>query len=209
MRRIVWLVVIVGGVFIASKLVFEDLLGYNLGVVVEAQLDRAGFPAAAAILGVLAIDLFLPVPSSVVMVLSGVAFGVPLGAALSFVGSLAGNVIGFEVTRRYGHAFAARFIAEAEFERLHALFERNGAAVVLITRPVPVVMETTSLVAGLSEMRRSTFLLASAAGTLPVAIVYAYAGAVSRDTGNLVPAVVILLAVGGGAWLLWKRRGQT
>lgn len=206
MRRIVWLVVVVSALFIASKFLIEDLLGFNLGAVVEARLDRAGPLAAAAIVGVLAIDLFLPVPSSVVMILSGVAFGVPLGAALAFAGSLVGNLVGFEITRRYGHAVAARFVSEEELQRLRALFERNGAIVVVITRPVPVVMETTSLVAGLSNMRRSTFVLASAIGTVPVAILYAYAGAVSRAAGNAVPAVVILLAVGGGAWLLWKRR---
>ena len=204
MRRIVWLVVIVSAVFIASKFLLEDLLGVDLSTVVESRLDRAGTLAAAAIVGVLAIDLFLPVPSSVVMILSGVAFGVPLGAALAFVGSLAGNLVGFEIARRYGHAAIAKFVPEAELQRLRALFERNGAIVVVITRPVPVVMETTSLVAGLSEMRRSTFLLASAIGTVPVAILYAYAGAVSREAGNAVPAVVILLAVAGGGWLLWK-----
>jgi uncharacterized membrane protein YdjX (TVP38/TMEM64 family) len=204
-KRIVWLVVIVGGLFIASKFLLEDLLGFNLGAVVEAQLEDAGIAAGVVIVGVLAVDLFLPVPSSVVMILSGVAFGVPLGATLSFVGSLIGNLIGFETTRRYGHAVASSFIAEDELHRLHTLFERNGAVVILITRPVPVVMETTSLVAGLSGMRRSTFVAASAAGTIPVAILYAYAGAVTRAVGNVVPALVIMLAVGGGAWLLWRR----
>jgi uncharacterized membrane protein YdjX (TVP38/TMEM64 family) len=53
-------------------------------------------------------------------------------------------------------------------------------------------------------MKRSTFLLASIVGTLPVVVIYAYAGAVSRQVGSMVPAVVILIAVAGAAWI-WHR----
>jgi hypothetical protein len=36
--------------------------------------------------------------------------------------------------------------------------------------------------------------------------VYAYAGAVSREAGSLVPAAVILAAVIGGGWLWYRSR---
>jgi uncharacterized membrane protein YdjX (TVP38/TMEM64 family) len=65
-------------------------------------------------------------------------------------------------------------------------------------------METMSLVAGVSTMRRRTFLWASAIGTAPIVVIYAYAGAMSRNTGSLIPAIVILIAV-GGAGLVWYR----
>jgi len=67
-------------------------------------------------------------------------------------------------------------------------------------------METMSLVAGLSGMGRSAFLLASFIGTTPIVLVYAYAGAFSRETGSLVPAAVILTAVSGVAWLWYRSR---
>ena len=80
----------------------------------------------------------------------------------------------------------------------------HGAAAVAVTRALPVVMETMSVVAGLSTMRRGTFLLASAIGTAPIVVVYAYAGAMSRETGSLVPAIVILIAVAAAGWV-WYR----
>ena len=80
----------------------------------------------------------------------------------------------------------------------------HGAAAIAVTRALPVVMETMSIVAGLSPMRRSTFLIASAIGTAPIVVVYAYAGAKSRETGSLVPAIVILMAVAAAGWI-WYR----
>ena len=87
---------------------------------------------------------------------------------------------------------------------MNDLLVTHGAAAVAATRALPVVMETMSIVAGLSPMRRSTFLIASALGTAPIGVSYAYAGAMAKETGSLVPAVVILIAVAAVGWI-WYR----
>jgi uncharacterized membrane protein YdjX (TVP38/TMEM64 family) len=206
MKRWITLAVAVAAVIIASKLLVEDVLGYRLEPLVEAWLADAGTGSAIAVVALLGVDLFLPVPSSFVMVASGAAFGVTWGALLSLVGSIGGEWLGFELVRRYGRGFSARIVGDDEIDRLGRVFARHGAAAVFVTRALPVVMETMSVVAGLSTMKRSTFLLASLAGTAPVVLVYAYAGAVSRQTGSLVPAVVILIAVAGAAWVWYRAR---
>jgi uncharacterized membrane protein YdjX (TVP38/TMEM64 family) len=65
-------------------------------------------------------------------------------------------------------------------------------------------METISIVAGLSSMSRARFVGASLAGTAPIVVVYAYAGAISREVGSVVPALVMLATVMGAGWL-WYR----
>jgi uncharacterized membrane protein YdjX (TVP38/TMEM64 family) len=55
-------------------------------------------------------------------------------------------------------------------------------------------------------MTRSSFLIASLLGTAPIVVVYAYAGAVSRQTGSLVPAVIMLIAVAGLGWIVYRAR---
>src|SRR4029077_1431365 len=89
---------------------------------------------------------------------------------------------------------------------LGLVFDRPGAVAIVVTRAVPVIMETMSVVAGLSRMPRSTFLKASLAGTLPIVVIYAYAGAVSREVGSLIPAVVILFAVAGCGWVWYRAK---
>jgi uncharacterized membrane protein YdjX (TVP38/TMEM64 family) len=209
-KRTISLIAIVAGFVIATKLIIEDAFGLSLEPWARSWLTGAGTPAALVVVGLLAADIVIPVPSSIVMILSGAAFGVWGGALLAFAGSIGGEWLGFELARKYGTSLSARFIGdEAEQRRLNEALLRHGAAAVAVTRALPVVMETMSIVAGLSAMRRSTFLMASAIGTAPIVLVYAYAGAMSRETGSLVPAIVILIAVAAGGWVLYRSRLTT
>ena len=206
MRRSIVLFLLIAAAVVASKVVVEDVLGIPMEATAAAWLGDAGAGTAALIVALLALDVFLPIPSSLVMVLSGAAFGVPLGAALALVGSIAGEWLGFELVRRYGRRMSAAMIGDEELERFHRFFARHGVAAVVITRPLPIVMETMSLVAGLSGMKRRAFLTASLVGTVPIVVVYAYAGAFSREAGSMVPAAVILVAVTGAGWLWYRSR---
>jgi uncharacterized membrane protein YdjX (TVP38/TMEM64 family) len=204
MMRWAGLLVLVAGFVILSKLLLENLLGFRLDPLVTAWLAHAGAGSAVAVVALLAVDIFLPIPSSLIMILSGAAFGVLWGSVFSLVGSIGGEWLGFELVRRYGRRASSRLVGDEELERVGRLFARHGAAAVAVTRALPIVMETISVAAGLSSMPRRTFLLASLAGTAPIVVVYAYAGAVSRDAGSLVPAIVILIAV-AGAGAVWYR----
>lgn len=207
MRRTIALVAIVAGVVIGSKLLLENALGLSLEPLARSWMADAGWSGAAAVVGLLAVDIFIPVPSSIVMVLSGAAFGVWWGALLAFVGSIGGEWLGFELARRYGAGLSSRFIGDAaEVRRLNHILVTHGAAAVVVTRALPVVMETMSLVAGVSTMPRLTFLVASAIGTAPIVVIYAYAGAMSRETGSLVPALVILVAVAAAGWVWYRAK---
>ena len=204
MKRIAALVGGVAAVVILSKLLIENVLGLNIAALVEVWLSRAGTGTALAVVGLLAADLFLPIPSSIIMVLSGAAFGVLWGSLLSFAGSVGGEWLGFELTRKYGRRASRTIVSDDDLAQLERMFARHGPAAVMVTRALPVVMETMSVVAGLSRMSRAKFLLASLVGTAPIVVVYAYAGAVSRRFESIIPAVVMLLAVGGCAWI-WVR----
>ena len=206
MKRGLILVLITVGFVIGSKLLIENVLGIPVEALASRWLDHAGLGTATLIVALLAADVALPIPSSLVMVLSGAAFGVGWGAIIALVGSIAGEWIGFELVRRYGRGVSRGIVGADEFERFSVFFERHGTLAVILTRPLPVVMETMSLIAGLSTMSRRSFLGASLAGTAPIVVIYAYAGAVSREVDSLIPAVVILVAVAacGYAWYRTK-----
>ena len=205
MKHTVALIAIVAAFIIGSKLIIEDVLGLSLEPWARSWMADAGPSGALIVAGLLAIDILIPVPSSLVMILSGAAFGVWWGSLIAFIGSVGGEWLGFELARKYGTSLSSRFIGdEAERRRMNDLLVTHGAAAIAATRALPVVMETMSIVAGLSAMRRSTFLIASAIGTAPIVIVYAYAGAMSKETGSLVPAIVILLAVAAVGWIWYS-----
>lgn len=206
MKRVLLLIAAVAAFIIGSKVLIENVAGFDLDAMASEWIAHAGRGSAATVVVLLFVDLFLPIPSSLVMILSGAAFGVWWGSLLSLVGSIGGEWLGFELVRRYGHRASRRIVGDEDIERMQRLFARHGVAAVAVTRALPVLMETMSVVAALSGMRRAAFLRASLLGTTPIVVVYAYAGAASREIGTLVPAAVILLAVTALGWIWYRTR---
>lgn len=205
MSRAAGLILAIAAGVVATKLILEDLLGLNLAGLVDQWAADPGLGTAALVFGLLTVDIILPVPSSLVMVASGSLLGVMWGSVVALAGSLCGQWLGYELARRYGQAAAERLVGPGELDRMGTLMARHGAVAVVVTRALPIVLETVSVVAGLAAMRRSTFLLAALAGTAPIVIVYAWAGAVARDTGTLIPAVVIVIGVAATGWMVTRR----
>ena len=202
-----WLTVVVlfAGITIVSFLFLDRVLHFSAIDFLRGSLSHPGPLAALAIVGLLAVDIFLPVPSTVVMVLSGTLFGTGVGSALSLLGSIIGNLTGFEMMRRYGPAFCSRFVKESDLAKMTPLFEEYGALAVILSRPLPIMMETLSFVAGLMRMSRHRFILSSLAGTLPISVLYAYAGTSSIESRTVVPALFMLLCIPALGWYALHR----
>ncbi len=189
----VWVVLLT-----AMALLFVLAEAWQIPVLADASpVQRlTGMVAALAGVTLLAVDAVLPVPSSVVMITHGARFGVALGAALSMVGSVASFAIGFALGRR-GAALAARVVPDEERRKADRFLRRWGLVGIILTRPVPLLAETVSFVAGASPLRWPPALLSAALGCLPAAAVYAAAGTVATslaDGGTMFVAVLLLAA---------------
>jgi uncharacterized membrane protein YdjX (TVP38/TMEM64 family) len=201
-------VLLFAGVTIAVNQVFERVFHFTLLDLVQVALLTPGIGAGASIVGLLAVDVFLPVPSSIVMVLSGVLFGTGIGGMLSLFGSIIGNVLGYEIMQRYGPAFCSRFVKEEDISRIRPMIEKYGAVAVILSRPLPVVMETVSLAAGLCGMPRKKFFASSLIGTFPICFLYAYAGATSMQFRTIVPTMFMLVCIPAIGWIVGQRLKQ-
>ena len=96
-------------------------------------------------------DVFLPVPSSLVMVTNGALFGIVLGTALSAIGSLGAAAIGFGIGHR-GGSFLHRFVPVLGLQQANHLLHKWGMLAIILTRPFPLLAETTVVMAGNSSM---------------------------------------------------------
>jgi len=160
------------------------------------------YGAFAACLGaaLLIADIVLPVPSSLIMVTHGALFGVWIGSLLSLIGLVGSAMTGFAIGRA-GNDAIKRFVTEAEYERASRILERWGAMSIVITRPVPLLAETVSILAGASHLRWSTALWASIAGAIPISILYAIAGVTTTRYAN---GLVIFLLLIVAAYIVWR-----
>jgi uncharacterized membrane protein YdjX (TVP38/TMEM64 family) len=167
-------------------------------------LSRGGWIAAALGVGLLVADVLLPVPSSLVMIAHGALFGVVGGTLLSLVGSLGAGLFGFALGRR-GGPLLDRLVPLDERQRANVLLQRWGDLAIVVTRPVPILAETLAILAGTSSMTWGRMTLATFAGSLPAALIYALAGATARRLDNVALVFGLVLAVTGVFWLVGKR----
>ena len=190
-------------VFLAAFGVVEAL-GVPLLQQPESWLGQGGPAAAALSVALLVADVFLPIPSSVVMIANGALFGIPAGTALSLAGSLGAMALGFFIGRR-SNRLLTRLVSPEEKARADQLLARWGAMAIVITRPIPLLAETTAILAGASPLGWGRSLLAALGGALPSCLLYALTGATSRSFSSGIAMFGCVLAVAGGFYWLGRR----
>ncbi|EMI18300.1 membrane protein containing SNARE domain protein [Rhodopirellula maiorica SM1] len=131
---------------------------------------------AALIIGLLATDILLPIPSSVVSTLSGWQLGWWRGTIATWIGMNLGAAIGFALTRRWGKPFALWFSRGEDLQRMQTISDRYGPYVLIITRAVPVFAEASVLIAGIHQLSWRRFLPAVVFSNLGIAIAYSIFG---------------------------------
>jgi uncharacterized membrane protein YdjX (TVP38/TMEM64 family) len=165
---------------------------------------NAATPLTAALgAGLLIADVFLPVPSSILMTLHGALFGVLAGAAVSTVGALGAVAVGFALGRRGGPALA-RFVGPHEQARSSAMLLRWGTLAIIVSRPIPLLAESVAILAGASPLSWPRALVAGLAGSIPTALLYAWVGATARTATSGTLAFLLVISVATLAWLIGR-----
>lgn len=149
---------------------------------------------AAAEIGVLASDILLPVPSSLVATLGGASLGVAAGTACAWVGLTLGSLAGWWLGRTAGRRGLAALDDEAR-TALESRRRRFGPLAIVVTRPLPILAEAAALMAGAAGMTWQAFLAAAAPANLAIAFAWSLAGALGRDADSLQWVAIAAVAV--------------
>ena len=207
---VIGLVVVFSVAYVAAEHAGLTTEEYVRGLLENLRHDPASARwVGPAIGGLLAADLVLPVPSSVVMTLAGHFLGWLPGAAWAAGGALLSAVLGFGLCRWLGQRWFQRIVTPAEQARVERLLARYGPWVIVFSRSVPMLTEVVSCVAGLGAMSFARFLALNVAGTVPLCLVYAWAGARHGGAAGFGWAVVlafVLPAAGYGLLRVHERR---
>lgn len=143
-------------------------------------------------MALLAADVLLPIPSSIVGSLLGARLGFLPGWLYAWCGLVLGNLVGYLL----GRLLLARLAP--------ALPQAPTLLILFASRPVPVLAEAVTFAAGAGYMRLSHFLAVSAAGNGLYALALAGNGAALLPDALLGPGLVLPMALPVAAWLLWR-----
>jgi uncharacterized membrane protein YdjX (TVP38/TMEM64 family) len=146
--------------------------------------------------GLLAADVLVPVPSSIVGTMLGARLGAAMGFLAAFCGLMAGQSLAFAASRRIMSRRSA------------ALPAAPTLAAVFLSRPVPVLAEALAISAGAAGLGWRPFLVACGSGNV------LYAGALALNGAEWLPdrlfgpglLLPMLLPVAG--WLAWRVRRE-
>ena len=152
--------------------------------------------AAGGIFALLALDVFLPVPSSIVSTAAGVLFGFTRGALIVWSGMMAGCFLAYVVGVRA--VAAARWIVGSDnLARSEILMRKYGESAIVLCRPVPVLAEATVIFAGIVRAPFARFTALTAVSNLGIALGYAAFGAFSMRINSFVVAFLGALLLPG------------
>lgn len=150
----------------------------------------------------LAADVLLPVPSSLVGAACGAWWGAGVGTLVGALGLTLGSMLGWAIGRRAGAGGIGRWVGDAECRRIESWFARRGPWIVALLRPVPVLAEASAILAGVARMPWPRYLAISTLANVATAFSYAAAGTM---LGRLPPwatalALLLVLALFASPW---------
>jgi len=183
---------------LAIILVPYFLFGAQIEAWTEAMLRSAEHQSgwvALVLSSLLAVDILVPVPSSLVSTAAGFLLGFVPGTVASWIGMTVSCIAGYYLGAKLGCPVANQVVGSVELGRLQAMHHRFGDWVIVVSRPVPVLAEASVLFAGISHMPLYRFLLLSTLSNLGISVVYATVGAFSATSSSFLLAFAASILV--------------
>jgi len=218
-RRVAVVAVLLAAL-VTAAVVGLPLASWIAGAAAWAQLHREA--AAALFVVVYVIAAVVLVPCAILTLAAGFLFGLPLGVALTSVGSVLGAAAAFVVGRFGARDWVAQRIGtRPRFHALVAATHTDGFMLVLLARLSPVIPYILLNYAfSVTRVRFRDYMLATWIGMLPAIVLYVYAGTLAQSFAELTSAgrapswaVDSVLAIGFVAtvaltWLIARRANR-
>lgn len=160
-----------------------------------SRTDDDALLFAATGSGLLAADIALPIPSSLVGTALGARLGFWAGSACCWLGLMIGNLVGYF----FGHLYPQRLVTK--------LPEAPLDVIVFLSRPVPIIAEAAAIAAGANRMAPISFLAACALGNGIYSIALCANASLWVATDWKGPSLVFPMLLPVIAWLAWRRLG--
>lgn len=198
-------------VLLAAIIVPFMIWGEALDALAPELLRQQNTQVYIGIIGValLIADVLLPVPSSIVSALLCVLLGPWYGAVAIAIGMLGGFVAGYLLGRLLPAQTLRRWVGPALWDATRDKAQRNAVMWIVVTRPVPVLAEAVSVLAGSLRMPCISALPAAALSSAVVAACYGAAVSIGFAHGSFWLAFGASLLLASGAWFVssfWRSR---
>lgn len=188
---------IIASFIITAFLVFENLELFFSNLLHNLS-NNTGLYAFISFL-VLASDIVLPVPSSIVMYTNGYVLGVMYGATISLLALMVSCVVGYYLGR-----LTSAGLKTVSDERAQKIIANYGSVSILITRGIPILSESVCIICGYNNMPFKNYFMLNLLGYIPLCLLYAYCGSVGYNQDTFFISFACSIIFSALFWLFGK-----
>jgi len=148
-------------------------------------------------------DLFIAIPTLTVSIFSGFLLGHIYGAIAALIGVVLAGICGYLLSYYYGDKILGVLIKD-EKDRKDAIksFNTHGFVMILLSRAMPILPESSACLSGMTKMPFSKFLLAWLLSSVPYILIATYVGSIST-LDNPKPAIFGAIGITTFFWVSW------
>jgi uncharacterized membrane protein YdjX (TVP38/TMEM64 family) len=200
------------GIFIVMRY-FDILTIEKIKDVLNSYKDVSPTTIFTIIILLLISDFFITLPTLALSIFAGFILGFPLGALCIFLGLSLSGLLGYILGNKLGESLI-RFILKKEEKReeLKSIFNEYGVLVVVFSRGIPMLPETSAALAGMSDMKLKTFILSWTVSALPYALITTYLGSIYNDESQTLAVILtigIYLVLWSFGFYFFKIKGRS
>ena len=172
----------------------------------DKGVDASPVVAFGSVVGILAIDILLPIPSSAVCTFAGKQLGVVAGTMACWIGLNISAGIGYWIGATFGRPIAIRFSDEATVSRLESFDKRSSVICLVACRSLPIIAEASVLLMGMKKLSRATFWPAVLLSNFAIAAALCWLGEFSANANWFPLALCVSVAIPLLFILFWKAK---
>ena len=121
--------------------------------------------------------LIVPLPSEIVLLATGMIWGLVLGGFMGVIGSMAAALLCFFISKRGGRPLAEKFVGQKAINLADDFIHKYGIGAILIARFLPfIAFDPISYASGLVDMDIKKYTLGTLIGSFPRAFFFSYLG---------------------------------
>jgi uncharacterized membrane protein YdjX (TVP38/TMEM64 family) len=159
---------------------FDKVVRWFLIPIIE--LETWGWLIFLIFMGVQGV--LVPIPSELVLLCSGLLWGLTLGSILGIIGSMIAGILTYFIAVLGGRPMMERFLGQENLDILDFYIGKYGAAVILIARAFPfMAFDPVSYASGFLKIKFRTYFIATLIGSIIRCVFYAWLGS-SLYKGN-------------------------
>ena len=157
------------------------------------------------VVGLLMLDVFLPIPATAALAALGMTYGPWLGGLYGCLGTFLAGALGYGLCRLADDRIARFLVGDLGMAMGKRFITRSGAWAIALSRWTILLPELLSCFAGLVRMPAKTYFAALLCGVIPMSFAYAWLGSTETAQENPLFALGLSAAVPVLLWAMVSR----